>query len=460
MRIRVAFAASQRLRLLAAMLTATTAIHVAAALRADDHRPRASRHRAEVIAACTIPATILAAESGTEPAVMLGGLSDLCIERIDERSWRAWAVTDRGPNGVVRVDGTERRTLAAPSFAPRIVEFVIAWDKHHPEHATATVMGTILLRNRDGEPLSGRPNGVANDPRMVDPSGALAIAADPDGVDTEGLVRLRTGAWWLAEEYRPSLLAASADGAVGQRHVPRGQVLEGAGMQVEDSLPGPYAERRDNRGFEALAIAPDESRIFALVQSPLARPDRNTAIRNGNVRLLSFDPATGAAAEEHVYRVGAPTKQKAHHGDETADVKLCAMAAIGPRSLLVLEQAAGGMAALFLVDLAAATDTLPRTWAGDDPPLESLADPAAAGIEPVTKTLLADLGPALGRMRSQAGIRDGGGLKIEGLAVADERHVFLVNDDDFGLREDGSPPQARSCLWIVKLPAPLPLTPP
>lgn len=416
---------------------------------------------ASVVASCTIPADTLAAATANEPAVILGGISDLCVEPLAAGLWRAWAVTDRGPNGQVTVGKRVHRTLAAPSFAPRIVEFTIDWTADEPARLAITPTRVTVLRDAAGEPLSGRPNGLAGDPDVVDPSGTRSIAADPDGVDTEGLVRTRSGEWWIAEEYRPSLLAAASAGTARLRLVPSGETLAGAGMEVRDALPKAYAGRRDNRGFEALAIAPDESRIFALLQSPLERPDRDTAERNGNVRLLAFDPLAGTTAAEHVYRLGDPGGRTRAHDHGPMEAKLCAMAALGPRSLVVLEQASGGVARLYRADLHAATDTLPRTQAGDDPPLESLADLSAAGIEPVKKTLLADLGPALERMRLQAGLRgDRGALKIEGLAIADERHVFLVNDNDFGIREDAGAADTRSCLWVVKVPAAMPLTSP
>lgn len=416
---------------------------------------------AAVMASCILPSVELAAATAAEPAVRLGGISDLCVERVDAQRWRAWAVTDRGPNGTVTVGGRTQRTLLSPSFTPCIIQLAIDWDAADPRRLSVAMTGTITLRDRDGRPLSGRPNGAAGDPRMLNPSGERAITPDPDGVDPEGLIRTSSGAWWLAEEYRPSLLAADADGTVSQRHLPAGQSLAGAGMHVADSLPGPYAGRRDNRGFEALAIAPDETRLFALVQSPLERCDRETAERLGSVRLLAFDPAAGLPVAEYVYRLGDPSSRKRCDDAEPMDGKLCAMAALGPDTLLVLEQGVRGVALLYLVELGSATDTLPRTQAGDEPALESLHDIEAAGIMPVTKSLVADLGPVLDGMRSEAGLHGSraGPLKIEGLAVADRRHVFLVNDDDFGVREDAGSPAARSCLWVLRLPQSLPLSP-
>ena len=144
-------------------------------------------------------------------AVMLGGISDLFVETDPSAGTpgrrRAWLVTDRGPNGTTMVEGREHRTLAAPSFAPRILEARIDWDARHPRQLAVELTGTVPLCDLTGEAVSGRPNGLDNDPLIFDPQGRAAIAPDVDGVDTEGLVRTRDGMFWLAEEYRPSLLA-------------------------------------------------------------------------------------------------------------------------------------------------------------------------------------------------------------------------------------------------------------
>jgi hypothetical protein len=56
-----------------------------------------------VVASCVIPRVMLAAPRGEEPAVMLGGISDLFVETDADAGTpgcrRAWLVTDRGPNG-------------------------------------------------------------------------------------------------------------------------------------------------------------------------------------------------------------------------------------------------------------------------------------------------------------------------------------------------------------------------
>jgi len=449
---------------------AAASIPRSASARDRDRRDDDNHATAALVATCVLPRTTLAASAGAEPAVMLGGISDLFVQAADPEGAsvrrRAWVVTDRGPNGITRVDGREQRTLAAPSFTPRILEASIEWDPRHPRQLAVALTGTLPLRDLSGRPVSGRPNGLGNDPSVIDPQGRVAIAPHVDGVDTEGVVRTRGGTFWLAEEYRPSLVAADGDGTLRRRFVPAGVSLPGAGVEIVDSLPAVYAQRRDNRGFEALAIAPDESRLFALLQSPLDGADPAESRRLGNVRLLAFEPASGRPVAEYLYRLGDPEDRGYRKGKAAPDDgKLCAMAALGATTLLVLEQAGGGVARLYRVELDDGTDTLPHTIAGDAPPLETLENLKKADIRPVAKTLVADLEPLLPAMRRAAvgepEKRDASNapLKIEGLAVLDDRHVALVNDDDFGVREDAADdPWARTCLWVVRLPHRLPLT--
>jgi len=314
---------------------------------------------------------------------------------------------------------------------------------------------------------------VGRDEPILDPKDQAAIPPDPDGIDSEGLVRLRDGSFWVAEEYRPSLLHVSRDGRATARFVPVGQSIPGAGMAIHEVLPAAYGERKDNRGFEALAVNADQSRLWLLLQSPLEYPAPKAAKVSGNVRLLAFDVAARRPAAEYVYRLGDPgTEGFLSRGAAPADGKLCAIAAIDDATLLVLEQADGGLARLYSCSVADATDTLqrPADPATQAAALEQIVDLPAAGIVPVAKRLVADLAPLGPRMthdvfRNRA--EDATPIKLEGMAILDARHVVIVNDNDFGVHgpaakgdgeRGGTPP--RTCLWTVELATPLwPTTP-
>jgi len=384
-----------------------------------------------------------------------GGWSDLAPA--PDGSGRLWVTTDRGPNGTGRSGGKNLRTLLAPSFAPAILEIELPRDR---AHGAARVAKTLPLAGRSGKPFSGRPNGLGRDEPILDATATEQLAFDPNGVDTEGIVQMPDGTFWMVEEYRPSLLHVSATGRVLARYVPQGTRLEGADTEIRDVLPAAYAARRDNRGFESIAASPDGTRLWVMLQSPLENGKTKHVSKAGNVRLLVFDPAAGRPTAEHVYRLGDPAAAGyLKKGAAPDDGKICAMAAIDGDSLLVIEQDDTGLARLYCVDLADATDTLPRQATKGEPTLEEIRDLGAAGIRAVRKTLVADLAPLVSAMR-----RDVFGdeaksskapLKLEGLAILDGERVALVNDNDFGVHV-ASGDQCRTCLWIVRLDRALP----
>jgi len=406
--------------------------------------------------------------------VRLGGLSDLTAARgFGPGRW--WAVTDRGPNGVIERDGEKLRTLLAPKFAPSLVLLrVVAEDAaeggtNAVDSATRmiAVEKVVPLTGPAGTPLTGLPTGGPGHLPVLSADGSTELPPDPDGVDTEAVVQLPEGTLWIAEEYGPSLLKVGPDGRAVERHVPQGTRNTAAAVPHRETIPAAYALRRDNRGFEALAATPDGSRLWALLQSPLDNPGPKAAKKTGNVRLLGFNPAAGKPVAEHVYRMGDPTDPDyLTKGVPPDDGKLCAMAMLADGRLLVLEQDDAGLARLYAVSLAGATDTL--VWQPSsvksktvDKTLEEIRDLPKAGIVPVGKRLVADLGAIREAMTSQAdgGRPRHGPLKLEGMAVVDDRHVLLANDDDFGVhgKQEG---RRRSFLWLVELDHPLGAAPP
>ena len=386
-------------------------------------------------------------------AVPFGGVSDLCVA--SDGSGRLWATTDRGPNGTAKVDGKKFRTLLAPTFAPEIFELTLSGSAGAA--CEVRVSTTIALAGRSGSPFSGRPNGVGRDEPILDAANGKPVAGDPNGVDTEGIVQMKDGSFWMVEEYRPSLLRVSAEGRVLDRFVPEGASLVGADAKVHDVLPAAYANRRDNRGFESLAVSPDGSRLWTMLQSPLDHGKTKTVKKAGNVRLLAFDPTQGRPVAEHVYRLGDPADPDyLTKGAAPDDGKLCAMAAIDADSLLVIESDDTGLARLYRIDLDRGTDTRASISGGSEPTLEEIVDLEAAGIVPATKTLVADLAPLVARMRRDVyGEAEPSGdapLKLEGMVILGPDRVAIVNDNDFGVNlEPGA--VCRTCLWVIRLPA-------
>jgi 3-phytase len=183
------------------------------------------------------------------------------------------------------------------------------------------------------------------------------------------------------------------------RFVPAGVNAFGATVGTE-AFPAVYAQRRDNRGFEAIAVWQDK--IYCFVQSPLDNPDvANDANSKAsrNIRIAKFDPTTNSVTAEYIYVLEGGASDKI--GDAHA---------FGPGKFLVVERdsalGSSSLKKIFEINLAGATDisTLSPAIAGPGGTLDKMtpAQLAAAGIVPVTKTVHVDLA-AIGGLPAVAG---------------------------------------------------------
>jgi hypothetical protein len=402
----------------------------------------------------------------------LGGFSDLvALPDPQHPGHRFLAITDRGPNAELVVESPlgdqprRLRTLPVPDFSPVLVELRLVGGPHGAAHGTPSgpprgsrraaprdpahaaearpgrieVTATRSLRTATGRPLSGRP--VAPQPGdapVFEPKSGLPLPPDPNGFDTEGLARLPDGSLWVAEEYLPSLGKLSGDGRVVERFVPEAMGDLPADTAVRHALPAALAQRRENRGFEALAASPDGRRLYALMQSPAAG-DGEAAIE---ASLVEFDPRAGETVAEHRYRLGDPADTDTT-AIAAADGKLSALAMVDARTLLVVEQSATE-SRIYRVALPAAGDAA-----------ATLAKTLVADLLPLVPRLARDIAPAAPPPERPAELKPAD-LKIEGLAVLGDGRVAIVNDNDFDIAagDDAASAARRTCLWVLRLPSP------
>ena len=357
--------------------------------------------------------------------ILLGGFSGLWIDSVDAATGvvTLWANTDRGPNlEPVNVDGDAalERPFALPGFQPRIGTFT-----YNPATNALALTGQILLRKPDGSALSGLPNiqGVGagfayTDEQPCDLFGT-PLPNDPIGGDLEGLVRTADGTIWMCDEYRPALYKFDATGLMLDRFVPAGSNAFGAVLGTE-AFPAVYSQRRDNRGFEAIAVW--NNFVYCFVQSPLDNPDvANDANSKAsrNIRIAKFDTTTNTVVAEYLYVLEGGTSDKL--GDA------CAFA---PGKFLVVERdstlGSASKKKIFEIDLAGATDVsaLAPAISGIGGTLDKMtpAQLVAAGITAVSKSVFVDL--------AAVGYADYGD-KVEGLAMRDPATIFVINDNDF-----------------------------
>jgi hypothetical protein len=381
--------------------------------------------------------------------VLLGSIgSDLWRGPKDPRD-EFWMVTDRGPNGQIRVDGSNRRTFWVPEFNPAILRVKTKGD-------TIQILETIPIVGQSGKPVTGLPNLKGLDEIPYNYTAKELLPFNPNALDTEGLVRTSAGDFWITEEYSPSLVHVDRTGKVLKRYIPDGLSLEGTDYPIAKPLPAIYGKRKINRGFEGIALSADEKTLYVVLQSPLLNPDRKTGDVSRNTRVLVFDIASEKVTAEYAYRFDVSKEFDPGPKNAPDEMKLSGVIAVNPTTLLILERT-DWVAKLYHVDMSQATNILNTQWSDPKtaPTLEALADPAAAEVRALPKTLVLDLSSLNGMPE-----------KIEGIALLDRNTIAVANDNDFDSEESKYDAEGnnvgkgkKSQILVISLAKPLPLAP-
>jgi hypothetical protein len=132
-----------------------------------------------------------------------------------------WAIGDRGPNikvrDIISQYGLDQLTplfgvsgakiMPRPDVGPTLAELRVEGDN-------VTLVRPLPLTTIDGRRVSGLANPGSED-LLAEPVFDLSgtpIAPDPDGLDTEGLVALSDGGFWVGDEFGPSLVRSTPMG--------------------------------------------------------------------------------------------------------------------------------------------------------------------------------------------------------------------------------------------------------
>ncbi|MCX4910803.1 esterase-like activity of phytase family protein [Streptomyces sp. NBC_00878] len=408
-RVHRSVAAGVPLALLAALAVAGTAVGAPS----GDARVTGSATLGDIPLG-TFSNGLLPGTVGDDRGVDLGGIgSDIYPAG---RKGEFWTVTDRGPNGQIKVPGEKRRTFPVPGFDPAIVKIRVSGG-------SVQVLDAIPITTSSGKPVTGLSNQKRRDEAPYSYDAKAPLSYNPNGLDTEGIVRAADGSFWLVDEYGPSLIHVSARGKVLTRYVPKGLTLTGAGYPVVEALPAVLLHRKINRGFEGLAQLPGGDLVIA-VQSPLSLPDTDAGEASLTARLLRFSPKKRTVTAEYAYRFD-PVNVVDPSEDDPSELKISSVVAVG-RGRLLVEERTDKAARLQIVKLSRGADILGDKWDDDrtSPSLEQLDDPAASGVPVLRKRLVVDLGAVKGVPG-----------KIEGVARVDHDTLALINDNDFGMTD-------------------------
>jgi hypothetical protein len=360
---------------------------------------------------------------------------------------RFYALTDRGPNATFTGDHGKGKKFPTADYTPRIGLFEVSLA------GEISLIKTVLLKRPNGTLITGLPNssalgGTGETPYNVDGSPVLVdesqvynentnpIKLDDYGLDPEGLVALSDGTFWVSDEYGPHMVHFNANG----EEIGRINAFT-ADDRVTHFLPEEFSHRRANRGMEGLAITPDEKTLVGIMQSTMYLP--NKSVKSLDItRIVTVDVVSGDV-HQYLYK-----QEKSQNSNSE-------IAALSATEFLVIERdgnflyggpkgvdavSPNAMKHVYRLDLSTGTDlesitamgvlvqdtSLGLTINGNTLEEQVLADGdwstlAANNIVPVEKTLVIDMVAEVNYPHD----------KMEGLWIIDNKHLGVLNDDDF-----------------------------
>ena len=362
-----------------------------------------------------------------------------------------YALTDRGPNADFDGVAGKGKQFLVPNYTPSIGLFELQAD------GKIIKVKELLLKDRQGNPISGLPNpkalGGTNEvpydidgqPMTVNPNLPFDAVTNPiktdiNGLDPEGLAALQDGSFWVSDEYGPHLVHYDANGIEIARinafaNDERNNVIIN-GKQV--LLPTEFTKRRANRGMEALTMTPDQTTLVGIMESSMDNPDKSGRL-SSLVRIVTINLVSGQIAQ-YLYRL-----DKAKHVTS-------GIVALSNHEFYLIEhdrkfplKDKSAQKLIYKIDISQATDieailndenvkqdetlgllvngqTLEQLIATDEKNWQMLEE---INIKPVKKTLVVDVLATLDYPHD----------KLEGLWLRKDGSLGLLNDDDFAMTD-------------------------
>ncbi|NEA34837.1 esterase-like activity of phytase family protein [Streptomyces sp. SID13031] len=346
-----------------------------------------------------------------------------------------YGLTDRGPNADAP-DGNKSEMLL--DFTPQIGKFKLVNGK-------AQLQGQITLKgpkSLGGVEYSGRPphdtSEVIDDVVATNANGGtpVPVARDPYGYDSEGLVALPDGTFWVSDEYGPYVTHFDAKGYELGRLTPYKDSPDNAYHKIIGYLPPELAYRAKNKGMEGLTVTPDGSTLVGVMQSALQQPDL------GGVKPANVSPSRIVTINLRTYQ----TKQYLYLLDnpQTTGGAASEITALTNTKFLIDERDGNfepfAQKSLNAVDINGATDVSGLTIGGKSPEAfvgaagtnAALAALTKAGVNVAQKQPSVNVGMLVSQLDPTG--RFFAHDKVEGVATTDGgRTLYLSNDDDFGI---------------------------
>ncbi|MFF7331378.1 esterase-like activity of phytase family protein [Streptomyces sp. NPDC008150] len=396
----------------------------------------------------SLPALDKVAGPGGTTTTVSGEGYGSSLSPVPGRSGYFYGLTDRGPNADAP-DGN--KSEMETGFTPQIGEFKLVDGK-------AELVKKVTLKGPKklgGVNYSGRPphdtSEVIDDVDATNANGGTPVPVTKDayGYDSEGLVALPDGTFWVSDEYGPYITHFDANGYELGRLTPYRDSADNASHNIVGFLPAELADRVKNKGMEGLTVTPDGSTLVGIMQSALQQPDLGSTKAAGvtATRIVTVDLRT-YKTKQYLYLLDDP----ATTGDANSEIT-----ALSNTKFLIderdgaFEPFAGKT--LYEADINGATDVSGLTVGGKSPEAfvgtsrtnAALTALTGAGVNVAQKQTYVDLGSLVSQLDPSGAFF--GHDKVEGVATADGgRTLYLSDDNDFGIDTIAVDPDGK---WTV-----------
>lgn len=313
-----------------------------------------------------------------------------------------FSISDRGPNAPLFDGKLNKVIFFHPEYLPIIAKIKVSDNN-------AEIVDFFHVIKPNDKYYTGMPTKGIEGPSFYEmpvDSKVADITSYEEGIDAESIALDKEGNIWIGEEYEPAIIKIDGKTKKATKVYTAG-----------NGLPEFVKYRQINRGFEALAVAPN-GLVYALLEGVLDF-NNDKSPKGSIIRMLEIDPKT-----DNVRVFAYPYDKNTYKSLSKA--KIGDLTAINNHEFLLVEQGEDKSGKvrniIYKIDISNATN-IANKLTPDGLHLEYLdRDQLSKNIHLIEKTLFLDI--------NKYGWKE---EKLEGLTIIDNKTIAVTNDNDFGI---------------------------